>query len=142
VTAPPADVLAFWREAGHDKWFNKDTGFDDEISTRFLDTYEAAAVGKLLDWETTREGALALVVVLDQFPRNMFRGNVRAFAADPFALSVARRALLRAVPHDRRCRPPEVGGTARRHHPPFRPLPAPQRRARPHHHSRRADLPG
>ena len=88
-------VLAFWREAGHDKWFNKDTAFDDAIRARFLDTYEAAAAGLLSDWEATREGALALVIVLDQFPRNMFRGSARAFAADPLALAVAKRAIER-----------------------------------------------
>ena len=92
----PADaVLAFWREAGPDKWFNKDTAFDAEIRARFLDTYEAAAAAKLPDWEATREGALALVIVLDQFPRNMFRGSARAFAADPLALAVAKRAIER-----------------------------------------------
>ena len=88
-------VLAFWREAGPDKWFNKDAAFDDEIRTRFLGTYEAAAAGKLADWEATREGTLALVIVLDQFPRNMFRDSGRAFAADPLALAVAKRAIER-----------------------------------------------
>ena len=88
-------VLAFWREAGPDKWFKKDTAFDDEIRARFLDTYEAAAAGLLSGWEATREGALALVIVLDQFPRNMFRGSARAFAADPLALAVAKRAIER-----------------------------------------------
>ena len=88
-------VLAFWRSAGPDKWFNKDTTFDDEIRTRFLKTYEAAARGELAAWEATREGALALAIVLDQFPRNMFRGSARAFAADPLALAVAARAIER-----------------------------------------------
>jgi uncharacterized protein (DUF924 family) len=93
VIAPAEAVLAFWRDASSDKWFTKDTAFDDEIRTRFLDTYETAAAGKLSDWEATREGALALVIVLDQFPRNMFRGSARAFAADPLALAAARRAI-------------------------------------------------
>jgi len=95
VIASPQSVLAFWREAGPDKWFNKDAAFDDAIRTRFLETYEAAAEGRLADWETTAEGALALVIVLDQFPRNMFRGEKRAFAADPLARGVAERALAR-----------------------------------------------
>jgi uncharacterized protein (DUF924 family) len=95
VIASSEDVLAFWRAAGPDKWFKKDTAFDDEIRARFLDTYEAAAGGKLSDWEADREGALALVIVLDQFPRNMFRGSARAFAADPLALAVANRAIER-----------------------------------------------
>lgn len=97
MIASPQDVLAFWREAGHDKWFNKDTAFDEAIRARFLDTYEVAAAGLLSDWEATREGALALVIALDQFPRNMFRGSARAFAADPLALGVAKRAIERGL---------------------------------------------
>jgi uncharacterized protein (DUF924 family) len=93
VIASADQVLAFWREAGADKWFKKDTAFDDAIRRRFLETYEAAAAGQLKDWEATREGALALVVVLDQFPRNMFRGSARSFAADHVARGVADRAL-------------------------------------------------
>jgi uncharacterized protein (DUF924 family) len=93
--ASPASVLAFWRAAGPDKWFEKDTAFDDDIRARFLDTYEAAAAGKLSDWEQTAEGALALTIVLDQFPRNMFRGDTRTYAADPQARAVAERALER-----------------------------------------------
>jgi uncharacterized protein (DUF924 family) len=95
VTETADAVLAFWRSAGPDKWFNKDAAFDDEIRARFLATYEAAARGELADWEKTREGALALAIVLDQFPRNMFRGSARAFAADPLAVAVARRAIER-----------------------------------------------
>jgi uncharacterized protein (DUF924 family) len=96
VTAvQPADILAFWQAAGPDKWFKKDTAFDEDIRARFLAIYEAAAAGHLSDWENTAEGALALVVVIDQFPRNMFRGEARAFAADPAARQVADRALAR-----------------------------------------------
>ena len=93
--ATPADVLAFWRAAGPDKWFSKDAAFDAEIATRFLPTYEAAAAGRLAHWEATPEGALALLLVLDQFPRNMFRGSARTFAADPVARAVAERAIAR-----------------------------------------------
>jgi len=95
VIASASQVLAFWREAGEDKWFGKDTAFDDAIRRRFLETYEAAAAGQLAEWEDSREGALALVIVLDQFPRNMFRGSARAFAADHIARRVADRALAR-----------------------------------------------
>ena len=95
MTASAEAVLTFWREAGSKKWFEKDLGFDDAIRVRFLETYEAAAAGKLADWERTAEGALALVTVLDQFPRNMFRGDARTYAADPLALAVAERALIR-----------------------------------------------
>lgn len=95
TSVQPADILAFWQAAGPDKWFEKDAGFDADIRARFLATYEAAAAGALSDWEETAEGALALVIVLDQFPRNMFRGEARTFAADPLARDVADRALAR-----------------------------------------------
>jgi uncharacterized protein (DUF924 family) len=94
VTAP-AEVLAFWRAAGPKKWFAKDDAFDADIRTQFLSTYEAAAAGQLADWEATPEGALALVIVLDQFPRNMFRRDARAFAADATARGIADRAIAR-----------------------------------------------
>jgi uncharacterized protein (DUF924 family) len=100
VIAEPSTVLEFWRDAGQDKWFKKDTAFDDSMRTRFFDTYEAGAAGKLTSWEETAEGALALVIVLDQFPRNMFRGNARAFAADPLARAITSRALDRGFDHD------------------------------------------
>ena len=93
VTA--ADVVAFWREAGPERWFNKDAAFDAEIRRRFLATYEVAAAGQLTAWEATAEGALALLILLDQFPRNMFRGSARAFAADPLARAIAAGALIR-----------------------------------------------
>jgi uncharacterized protein (DUF924 family) len=86
-------VLAFWREAGPKKWFTKDTAFDEAIRARFLATHEAAAAGTLADWENTAEGSLALVIALDQFPRNMFRGTARAFASDTVARQVADRAI-------------------------------------------------
>ncbi|HZO46441.1 MAG TPA: DUF924 family protein [Xanthobacteraceae bacterium] len=93
--ATAADALAFWRAAGPDKWFKKSDAFDAEIRARFLATYEAAAAGQLSDWEATPEGALALTIVLDQFPRNIFRHDPRAFAADATARGVADRALAR-----------------------------------------------
>jgi uncharacterized protein (DUF924 family) len=106
VIASPNQVLAFWRDAGSDKWFKKDTAFDDAIRQRFLETYEAAAAGALSGWDATPEGALALLIVLDQFPRNIFRGSPRTYAADPVARAVADRALARGfdqqVPVDQR----------------------------------------
>ena len=101
----PADVLAFWRAAGPDKWFEKDDAFDGEIRERFLDTYTAAAAGRLAAWEEEAEGALALLIVVDQFPRNMFRGDARTYAADPRARAVANRAIARGF--DKRYAPPE-----------------------------------
>ena len=89
-----ATVLAFWRAAGPDKWFTKDAAFDADIRAKFLATYEAAAAGALA-WDDGPEGALALVIALDQFPRNMFRDSAQAFAADPLARTVASRAIAR-----------------------------------------------
>ena len=86
-------MTAFWRAAGPTKWFHKDADFDREITARFLAAHEAAAAGRLADWEATPEGALALLLLLDQFPRNMFRGSARAFASDPLARAVAERAI-------------------------------------------------
>jgi uncharacterized protein (DUF924 family) len=95
MIASPQDVLAFWRAGGPDRWFKKDDAFDADIRRRFLETYEAAAASQLSDWEATPEGALALTIVLDQFPRNMFRDSARAYAADPLARAVADRAMAR-----------------------------------------------
>jgi uncharacterized protein (DUF924 family) len=91
----PEDVLAFWRAAGPDKWFKKDCAFDAEVSSRFFETWQVAAGGRLAAWEDTPERALALVIILDQFPRNMFRGDARSYATDPLARVVAERALAR-----------------------------------------------
>jgi uncharacterized protein (DUF924 family) len=91
----PLDVLAFWRAAGPDKWFKKDAAFDAEITTRFHEVWRAAVDGELAAWEETAEGALALVIVLDQLPRNMFRGLARTYQADALARAAAERALAR-----------------------------------------------
>ncbi|HEY7662429.1 MAG TPA: DUF924 family protein [Xanthobacteraceae bacterium] len=101
----PMDVLAFWRTAGPDQWFEKDPDFDAEIATRFAGLYRAAVAGELDLWEDTPEGALALVIVLDQFPRNMFRGEPRMYDADARARAVAARAMARGF--DRQIAPLE-----------------------------------
>lgn len=96
MTAPLAtaeDVLAFWREAGPPRWFRKDTAFDQAFRDRFLATHEAAASGDLDGWLAAPDGALALCILLDQFPRNAFRGSPRMFASDAKAREVARSAL-------------------------------------------------
>lgn len=90
-----ADVVSFWKEAGPERWFNKNAAFDKEIRERFFDTYEAAAAGRLSDWEQSAQGALALLILLDQFPRNMFRGDARAFATDPLARAITAGAIIR-----------------------------------------------
>jgi uncharacterized protein (DUF924 family) len=88
------DIVAFWRAVGPERWFEKDAALDDEIRRQFLGAHEAAASGKLTDWEQSAEGALALLILRDQFPRNMFRGDARAFATDPLARAIASRAIL------------------------------------------------
>jgi len=95
MPAAPEAVLVFWREAGPKRWFAQESAFDAEIRERFLTTHEAAVAGRLSAWEATAEGALALVIALDQFPRNMFRGKARAFSADAHALAATRRVIER-----------------------------------------------
>ena len=89
----PSAVVAFWRDAGAGKWFTKDAGFDAEIAARFEPAHYAAARGELAHWADSWHGALALLLLLDQFPRNIWRGSAHAFAADPLARAVARAAL-------------------------------------------------
>src|SRR5882757_6584362 len=93
--ATAAEILAFWREAGHDRWYRQDGAFDDEVRRRYLALWHEAAAGKLASWKASDDGALALTIVLDQFPRNMFRGDPRTYATDPLARAVAERALER-----------------------------------------------
>lgn len=95
------DVLDFWfgavDSAQHGRmrpeWFRKSDAFDAEIRTRFEAIYEAAARDDLAHWRAQPLSALALTVVLDQFPRNMYRGTARAFAADTLARDVARHMV-------------------------------------------------
>lgn len=99
------DVLTFWfgdpnvANSGYGtqrkEWFVKNSAFDQEIVNRFLPTYEQAIAGHLDDWQQSPFGSLALAIVLDQFPRNMFRGTPRAFAADAKAQTVAQGAIAR-----------------------------------------------
>jgi uncharacterized protein (DUF924 family) len=96
-----AEVLGFWFGAPDSpefgryrrQWFEKSDGFDALCRERFLATHEAAAAGRLDGWAERPLAALALVVALDQLPRNMFRGTPRAFATDATALAVARRIV-------------------------------------------------
>lgn len=89
----PADILAFWREAGGARWYKRDDAFDAEIRRRYLELWQQAKAGQLSSWEATDDGALALTIVLDQFPRNMFRNDARAFSTDALARSVAAHAI-------------------------------------------------
>src|SRR5437868_315977 len=99
----PAGILAFWCEAGRERWYERNDAFDAEVRRRFLALWQKAVAGELSSWEATDDGALALVIVLDQFPRNMFRGTPQAFASDALARDVARRAIERGT--DRRIDP-------------------------------------
>jgi len=97
----PADILAFWfgrpGEPAHGQarsvWFRKDACFDDEVRSRFLADVEAALAGQLAHWAATPDGLLALLILLDQFPRNLFRGEASAFAGDAQARELAAIAI-------------------------------------------------
>ena len=91
------EIIAFWTQAGRGLWFKRDPSFDAQIRDRYLDAHFAAARGEFAGWEATAEGALALVILTDQFPRNLFRGSAHAFATDPMARAVAGRAVARAL---------------------------------------------
>ena len=94
--APSAiEVLTFWKEAGPGKWFKKNPAFDAEIRERFEAAHFAAARRELDSWADTAEGALALLLLLDQFPRNLYRGSAHSFATDPKARAIARVATER-----------------------------------------------
>jgi len=89
----PDDVLAFWRNAGPARWFVKDSTFDEELRNRFTSLWEAARDGALAPWQDSDHGVLALIIVLDQFPRNIFRDDLRAFATDAMARAVTHKAV-------------------------------------------------
>jgi uncharacterized protein (DUF924 family) len=93
-------LLDFWFGQDRKAWFEKNPAFDEEIRTRFLALYEQAAAGGLADWQHAAKSCLALVILLDQFPRNMFRGTARAFAADALALAAARIMVERGWDKD------------------------------------------
>jgi uncharacterized protein (DUF924 family) len=93
ASVAPDAVLAFWRDAGPRRWYTPDDAFDAEVRRRFYGLWQRAAAGDLSSWEASDDGALALVIVIDQFPRNMFRGDARTYASDALAREVAHRAI-------------------------------------------------
>ena len=103
ASAPAAEVLAFWFGRPDEpvfgqpraEWFRKDEAFDAEIRARFLTSVEAALAGALTEWAASPTGLLALLILLDQFPRNLFRGEAKAFSGDEQALQLARLAVER-----------------------------------------------
>jgi uncharacterized protein (DUF924 family) len=93
------EVIEFWEKAGPALWFAKDADFDRRFRERFLADHEAAARGELMHWQSTAEGAFALVILLDQFPRNAFRGGARMYDTDAMARKVSNTAF--AAGYDR-----------------------------------------
>jgi uncharacterized protein (DUF924 family) len=93
MSTKPEEITTFWKEAGYEKWFIKDDAFDMTIRDRFLKDVKAARNGELADWKDGPQGCLALILLLDQFTRNLFRGDSQAFAADGAARDLANLAL-------------------------------------------------
>jgi uncharacterized protein (DUF924 family) len=92
----PEEILKFWfSPKQRSLWYAKDSAFDAEIRKRFLATYEAAQTGRLDEWRETPSFLLSLIIVLDQCPRNMFRGSARAFATDAQAVSLTKEGIER-----------------------------------------------
>lgn len=94
MSALPIDVIGFWRHAGPGKWFRKDYRFDEAIRLRFEPVHFAAARGEYDRWMETPDGCLGLLLLLDQFPRNLWRNSPHAFATDAMARRVARHMVL------------------------------------------------
>lgn len=88
-----AAVLSFWRAGGREKWFEKDAAFDHAFRAGFQKVHMAAAARECDDWMESADGALALILMLDQFPRNAYRGTGHMYATDPLARHFARQAV-------------------------------------------------
>ena len=93
MTTQPREILDFWRAAGEQRWFTRDAAFDAECEARFLDAHYAAAQREFEQWMDDAPGALALAILLDQIPRNVFRNSAHAYATDPLARHYVRRAI-------------------------------------------------
>ena len=97
----PKDIIDFWfSEEVKPLWFKKSAEFDREIRQRFLDTYQSAKTGALDDWRDVPQNTLALIILLDQFPRNMFRGTSQAFATDDRAVESTEYAIAHNYQRD------------------------------------------
>lgn len=97
AAATPAGIVAYWHDAGWEKWYAVDPDLDADIRNRFEPAWHEARGGAYDDWQATPEGTLGLLILLDQFPRNMFRGHADSFATDAKAREVTRRAIARDV---------------------------------------------
>ena len=94
MTDAQSDILKFWfEETVPEQWFQKSSEFDRDITDRFSDHYQSAMAGNYDEWMETAKGCLALVILLDQFPRNMFRDKPEMFASDDKALKIAKYAV-------------------------------------------------
>jgi uncharacterized protein (DUF924 family) len=94
--AAPDAILDFWfKETPPERWFAADAAFDAQVKARFEESWRAAREGAFPSWSETMQGALAFIILTDQFPRNMFRGSKDAFASDDLALIAAREAIAR-----------------------------------------------
>lgn len=93
-TTVPGEIVRFWRDAGYKAWFTKDETFDGRCRA-FEKAHHAAARGELGAWERNAEGALALLLLLDQIPRNIYRGSPHAYATDVLAQAAAERAVAK-----------------------------------------------
>ena len=99
-------ILDFWlSEVGPSEWYDSSDALDARIRAEFLDLWHRAMAGELEGWMTMPEGALALLILTDQFPRNMFRGEATAYRSDPYALALAKRAIARG--HDKKTPEPQ-----------------------------------
>jgi len=98
-----ADVVEFWSNAGPDRWFTKDSAFDSMFHDSFRELHFAAARRELDHWAEHPDGSLALIILLDQFPRNCFRGTAHMFATDSLARHFANKAI--EVGHDEKVDP-------------------------------------
>lgn len=87
------EILEFWKRIGPKGWYEVDPAVDREITERWGELWETARAGGLHEWRADARSCLALLLLLDQFPRNMFRGDARAFASDARARAVARGAI-------------------------------------------------
>ena len=106
MTDPLAqEITEFWIGAGPEAWYRCDDDFDAEIRTRFGAAWQMAAAGAMDHWINAAPTALALMILLDQFPRNMFRADPRAFATDAKVLGLAKDAL--EMGHDLSIQEPE-----------------------------------
>lgn len=95
------DITDFWfEEIKPEQWWEKKPAFDNKIITRFSDIYEKAATGELLNWRYKPLSSLAEIILLDQFPRNMFRDNKQAFATDPLAVCLSQSAIEKGFDQD------------------------------------------